>query len=261
MYPGAAIPSGIPPKPVLHGTSPPTASAAPSAIPRTHPQYMPNVTLPSGSPSMQMQPLDLGMSSSKNENNAPSPKRKGTPPVHLDRSDSPAEAKKRKLEPPSVSSPQILYSVVGQPQLTRVNEPTPLIASEATTITTVVNSYDTSIPTAGTSTPPAASTTSATNPVTLTENLPDLSVTPVCVDVVSAVRPSSADAVQQIALTAPTTNSDVTSVLCSGSQPVANTFGTTSGKESPTASIKVRKILNPTFSIAHNYHTSLFYRS
>ncbi|XP_045460548.1 lysine-specific demethylase 3A-like isoform X3 [Harmonia axyridis] len=220
IYPGTTIPSGIPPKPTIHGASPPTASAAPSGIPRSHPQYIPNVSIPSGmpgSPSMQMQPLDLGMSSSKHESNAPSPKRKGTP-VHMDRSDSPVEAKKRRLEPPSVTSPQVMYSVVGQPQLTRVNEPTPLIASEATTITTMVN-------TGATFEMAPSPVAMPANPVSLAENLPDLSVTPVSVEL--SARPSSAESSQQASLT----NSDSPAAV-----PTPNP--STSGKESPTTSIK-----------------------
>ncbi|XP_044761526.1 lysine-specific demethylase 3B isoform X2 [Coccinella septempunctata] len=241
IYPGTTIPSGLPPKPSIHGTSPPTASAAPSGIPRTHPQYMPNVTLPSGmpgSPSMQMQPLDLGMSSSSkqqqhhHDNNVPSPKRKGTP-VHMDRSDSPSvDAKKRKLEPPPVSSPQVLYSMVGgQPLLARVDEPTPLIASEATAITTVANAFETTAPSPrNVATPP--------NPVALTENLPDLSVTPVEV----SARPGSADSGLQSAQQ--TTNNEVSPVVAAATsaaaaaQPAASYCATATGKESPTASMK-----------------------
>nr|XP_015837929.1 PREDICTED: probable JmjC domain-containing histone demethylation protein 2C isoform X2 [Tribolium castaneum] len=125
--------------------SPPTAASAPRYIP--------------SAPSVQTQPLDLGVSK---YDPAVSPKRKATPvssisPVCL-------ETKKRRIE-------------TQPPQLARVSEPSPLIASAATTITTVVN-------TAAYRTPP------------ITSNSPIDSG-----DVSETVRPSSVESSQ------PTSNS------------------------------------------------------
>lgn len=144
------------------GTSPPSAQSAPSTgVARSqHSQY-----------TVQTQPLDLGVSSNKYDS-AMSPKRKGTPvssPVCLE--------KRRKLDSPSG---QPLYaSQQQQPQLARVSEPSPLIASAATTITTVVNT--------AAYTPPGALIN------TQVEALPDVSVTPVTTIPVEAVRPPSAE--------------------------------------------------------------------
>lgn len=136
------------------------------------------------------------MSSNKIENNQTvSPKRKASTPVsQIGGPSSPVclEVKKRRIDPSPISgitgisqpnltifSPQPQQQ---QPQLSRVSEPSPLIASAATTITTVVNTaaYRT----------PTASVTSLINqtPATLSENLPDVSVTTVTVE---PVRPAS----------------------------------------------------------------------
>lgn len=144
---------------VQHGTSPPSAASAPSSASRSHVQY----NLPNTTSTVQTQPLDLGISSNKYDT-AVSPKRKGTPvgnngPVCLE--------KKRKLDSPSQQQ-----TYTSQPQLARVSEPSPLIASAATTITTVVNTaaYRSSVPIIATQT-------------SLAETLPDVSVTPVTVTV------------------------------------------------------------------------------
>ncbi|XP_057340415.1 probable JmjC domain-containing histone demethylation protein 2C isoform X2 [Microplitis mediator] len=81
-------------------------------------------------PSVQTQPLDLGVERSV------SPKRKAsTPTDHLGQSVSLEIKKRRTEEPPTPLSLQC----VGPPVLSRVSEPSPLIASAATSITTVVN--------------------------------------------------------------------------------------------------------------------------
>lgn len=179
MYPGNVVPGGLSVKSSMqHGTSPPTAASAPSPVSRSHPQY----TLPgnthssqmSGSQSVQTQPLDLGVSSNKYDS-AVSPKRKATPinstppgPVCL-------EIKKRRVEPSTTPSPQsqVMYNT-SQPQLARVSEPSPLIASAATTITTVVN-------TAAYRGTPNTTSVAASTPAILTESLPEISVTTVAV--------------------------------------------------------------------------------
>ncbi|ERL87714.1 hypothetical protein D910_05104, partial [Dendroctonus ponderosae] len=85
----------------------------------------------------------------------------------------------------------------GQPQLARVSEPSPLIASAATTITTLVNTaaYRAPLPTimnslGGTQSPP------------LLTDLPDLSVTAVTVEV---PRPASTDSTHSIPIAKPGT--------------------------------------------------------
>lgn len=126
---------------------------------------------------VQTQPLDLGISSHKTENNQGlSPKRKASTPVSLPGGpNSPVclEVKKRRIDSPGVaySSSQMGSS---QPQLARVSEPSPLIASAATTITTVVN-------TAAYRTPNGTPLVSQ-SPTALTENLPDVSVTAVNIE-------------------------------------------------------------------------------
>lgn len=126
-----------------------------------------------GASSVQTQPLDLGVSSHKFDSSN-SPKRKAVPmgsgsgPVCLD-------VKKRRLEQPVVGSQvhgHSVFSSNSQPQLARVSEPSPLIASAATTITTVVNtaayrSPDNMVPTQ--------------NHPALMESLSDVSVTAVTV--------------------------------------------------------------------------------
>lgn len=191
MYPGGL---GLSIKPsVQHGTSPPTAASAPSPVSRSHPHYShPGVTQSPQNlqPSVQTQPLDLGVSSNKYDS-ASSPKRKGTPvsgaPVCLE--------KKRKIEQ-SVPSPQQqplhLYGANMQPQLARVSEPSPLIASAATTITAVVN--------AAAYRPPATSLSQTS----LADTLPDVSVTPVTVTS-ELQRPSSTEDSQPPILTVTTT--------------------------------------------------------
>lgn len=126
---------------------------------------------------MQTQPLDLGISSNKAESNQTlSPKRKASTPVSLSGGpNSPVclEVKKRRIDSPGIaySGPPTGQS---QPQLARVSEPSPLIASAATTITTVVN-------TAAYRTPNGTPLVSQ-SPTALTENLPDVSVTAVNVE-------------------------------------------------------------------------------
>ncbi|KAK6639119.1 hypothetical protein RUM43_007389 [Polyplax serrata] len=131
LYPGPppGIVSGlaVKPPPQHLGTSPPTASAAPHPSSRSSPLQVSPVL--HSTPTFQTQPLDLGVSE-----RSISPKRKG-PPLPMAAVDA---AKKRRNE-----SPQLLLEVPsishGQPLLSRVSEPSPLVAGAATTITTVVN--------------------------------------------------------------------------------------------------------------------------
>ncbi|KAK0086395.1 hypothetical protein PV325_003271 [Microctonus aethiopoides] len=126
------------PPPTMHG-SPPTAASAPlSRSVVTHPSHhisphQPAPTIQHSpapmSASFQTQPLDLGVERSS------SPKRKApTPNDHMGHPVS-LEIKKRRIEEPQPLSLQC----VGPPVLSRVSEPSPLIASAATSITTVVN--------------------------------------------------------------------------------------------------------------------------
>lgn len=110
------------------------------------PLHMSQASPPSAHPApqphaYQTQPLDLGISSDRDDSNC-SPKRRGTPIQNL--CDSPGmDNKKRRLE--SVGPPYQMESIHqyppanASPLLSRVSEPTPLIASAATTITTMVN--------------------------------------------------------------------------------------------------------------------------
>ena len=81
--------------------------------------------------SFQTQPLDLGVERSG------SPKRKAPTPIdhHPGQAVSLEISKKRRVEEPQPLSLQC----IGPPVLSRVTEPSPLIASAATSITTVVN--------------------------------------------------------------------------------------------------------------------------
>ena len=210
-YAVGSVPGGLSVKASVqhHGTSPPTAASAPLAVTRSHPQYMPGVTvsvqsLP-GAPSVQTQPLDLGVSSNKYEP-AVSPKRKATPvssgsPVCL-------ETKKRRIEAPQQPLP--IYVGAAQPQLARVSEPSPLIVSAAATITTVVNTA-------------AYRTPSLTSSSPNTDSLADVCVTAVSAE--NPVRPSSVESTQ-------------TSVQLSSS-PAPNPPSTQSETEAPNTPVKL----------------------
>lgn len=105
------------------GASPPAAHPAPLPL------------------SYQTQPLDLGISAERDDLNQ-SPKRRGTPIQNI--SDGIIDSKKRRVEspgPPFRMDSIQQYPPVNNssPLLSRVSEPTPLIASAATTITTMVN--------------------------------------------------------------------------------------------------------------------------
>ncbi|KYM79539.1 Lysine-specific demethylase 3B [Atta colombica] len=141
-FPGSLPGAKLPP-PTLHG-SPPTAASAPLSRPIAHsahlntsPHQQPVQTLQHAQPQIttafQTQPLDLGVERSG------SPKRKAPTPLLCDNtSGQPVSlevCKKRRTEEPQ---PLSLQSV-GPPVLSRVSEPSPLIASAATSITTVVN--------------------------------------------------------------------------------------------------------------------------
>ncbi|XP_011264721.2 probable JmjC domain-containing histone demethylation protein 2C isoform X3 [Camponotus floridanus] len=134
------------PPPPLHG-SPPTAASAPLSRPIAHPAHPAHLSTSPHQQSgqtlqhaqsqittaFQTQPLDLGVERSG------SPKRKAPTPLLCDNaSGQPVSlevCKKRRTEEPQPLSLQC----VGQPVLSRVSEPSPLIASAATSITTVVN--------------------------------------------------------------------------------------------------------------------------
>ncbi|XP_030757045.1 probable JmjC domain-containing histone demethylation protein 2C isoform X2 [Sitophilus oryzae] len=194
MYPSGPMPPASLSVKLLHqpGTSPPTASSAPLSTSRPHPSYSISPGPGGIQQQVQTQPLDLGISSNKSSNDQPtSPKRKTTPlgtPVCL-------EVKKRRVETPPGLTPTLQQNLKNfgnnlapQPQLARVSEPSPLIASAATTITTLVNTL------AAYRTPVTTMTTNllvpTQSPTSLTENLPDLSVTTVTLD---APRPASTD--------------------------------------------------------------------
>ncbi|XP_048524488.1 probable JmjC domain-containing histone demethylation protein 2C isoform X3 [Dendroctonus ponderosae] len=182
------------------GTSPPTPSSVPINTCRS------SYSMASGAAGIQQiqtQPLDLGIGPNKsNDNGQPiSPKRKSTPLC--------LEGKKRRIDSPNMQHglknfcnnvpPNLVVqsSLSGQPQLARVSEPSPLIASAATTITTLVNTaaYRAPLPTimnslGGTQSPP------------LLTDLPDLSVTAVTVEV---PRPASTDSTHSIPIAKPGT--------------------------------------------------------
>ncbi|XP_014488908.1 PREDICTED: probable JmjC domain-containing histone demethylation protein 2C isoform X3 [Dinoponera quadriceps] len=137
----SSMPAGKLP-PSLHG-SPPTAASAPRPI--VHPVHrtisphqQPSQTMqhvqPQINTAFQTQPLDLGVERSG------SPKRKAPTPLLCDNNAAGQPvalevSKKRRTEEPQPLSLQC----VGPPMLSRVSEPSPLIASAATSITTVVN--------------------------------------------------------------------------------------------------------------------------
>lgn len=193
IYAGGSVPGSLSVKPSVQlGTSPPSAASAPTSISRSHNQY--NTTQNLTASSVQTQPLDLGVSSNKYDS-AVSPKRKGTP-VSFGSNGPVCLEKKRKLDSPSQQQQQQasvppLYASQ-QPQLARVSEPSPLIASAATTITTVVNT--------AAYTPPG----SLINTQTVSESLPDVSVTPVTVPLEPARPPSTEEAQIPIAITTAT---------------------------------------------------------
>nr|XP_023022841.1 probable JmjC domain-containing histone demethylation protein 2C [Leptinotarsa decemlineata] len=183
------VPCRVSLKPVGSGTSPPAATSAPMSIARAYQPLTQNLT---GNQQVQTQPLDLGVSSNKYETNQGiSPKRKASTPISIPgHPNSPPvclEIKKPRIDPIVSTSAQpslsIFSSITSQPQLARVSEPSPLIASAATTITTVVN-------TAAYRTPPTsvAAALITHSPTTLAENLPDVSVTAVTIE---PVRPAS----------------------------------------------------------------------
>lgn len=197
------------------GTSPPTASSAPLSTSRMHANYSISPGPAGLQQNVQTQPLDLGVSSNKSSDNGQptSPKRKSTSivgaPVCL-------EVKKRRLDTPpglttvmpqnlknfsnNVAGPNMVPQpgMQGQPQLARVSEPSPLIASAATTITTLVNTAAYRAPVTTVSNPLGGTQ----SPTSLTENLPDLSVTAVTVEL---PRPASTDSTHSIPLTKPGT--------------------------------------------------------
>ncbi|PSN38314.1 hypothetical protein C0J52_23730 [Blattella germanica] len=129
------------------GSSPPSASAAPHPNSRSSPLQIPHQSSShhmAMTPVFQTQPLDLGVSSDRGSNRddlSGSPKRKGVPAHHSPGGMGIDATKKRRSDQPNLP-PQMLpqgLPALTQPLLSRVSEPSPLIASAATTITTVVN--------------------------------------------------------------------------------------------------------------------------
>ncbi|XP_060527245.1 probable JmjC domain-containing histone demethylation protein 2C isoform X2 [Cylas formicarius] len=179
MYPaGPAPPGGLSVKLLNQpGTSPPTASSAPLPASRTHPGF----GMSPGLPQVQTQPLDLGVGSNKSSEK-PQPS---------------FEVMRRRLLRLAEIRAETETQQQQQPQLARVSEPSPLIASAATTITTLVNTAAyRNLPTTTTTTVAAV----AAPPTVLTENLPDLSVTPVTTE---AARPPSAESITKPATPPP----------------------------------------------------------
>ncbi|XP_076294418.1 lysine demethylase 3 isoform X2 [Lasioglossum baleicum] len=136
-----SMPAAKLPPPPLHG-SPPTAASAPLSRPIAHPAHhtsphqQPGQTVQHAQPpintTFQTQPLDLGVERSG------SPKRKAPTPSLTENSGQPVSlevCKKRRTE----EQQPLPLQCVGPPILSRVSEPSPLIASAATSITTVVN--------------------------------------------------------------------------------------------------------------------------
>ncbi|XP_076257984.1 lysine demethylase 3 isoform X2 [Rhynchophorus ferrugineus] len=208
FYAAGPIPSASLSVKLLHqpGTSPPTAASAPLSTQRALPSYSISSGQVGIQQQVQTQPLDLGMSSNKSNNDQPtSPKRKSSQvigtPVCL-------EVKKRRIEtPPGLPTLQQNLKNFGnnvtggpQPQLARVSEPSPLIASAATTITTLVNTAAYRAPVTTMSNLLGATQ----SPTLLTENLPDLSVTAVTVE---TPRPASAESSHSIPSIKPATPS------------------------------------------------------
>lgn len=143
MYPGGTSLAVKPPS-QHQGSSPPSASAAPLPNPHSSPLQIPHQT--SGhhlgmTPVFQTQPLDLGVSSDRGSNRdelVGSPRRKGVPMHHSPGVVDPS--KKRRCDQQNLPPQQIMsQGALAQPLLSRVSEPSPLIASAATPITTVVN--------------------------------------------------------------------------------------------------------------------------
>lgn len=126
--------SKLPPPPIHHG-SPAGANSRPGAVHpahRTSPHTSQQIHSQSLATAIQTQPLDLGVERSG------SPKRKASTPIEA-ACGQPVSlemtCKKRRTDE-TISHP---LQCVGPPVLSRVSEPSPLIASAATSITTVVN--------------------------------------------------------------------------------------------------------------------------
>lgn len=146
-YTGSMPTGKLPPS--LHGSPPTAASAPPLSRPIVHPvhrtisphqqssQTMQHVQ-PQINTGFQTQPLDLGVERSG------SPKRKAPTPLLCDSNAAGQPvalevSKKRRTEEPQPQPQPLSLQCVGPPMLSRVSEPSPLIASAATSITTVVN--------------------------------------------------------------------------------------------------------------------------
>ena len=142
MYPGGTSLT-VKPHSQHQGSSPPSASAAPLTNPHSSPLQIPHQTPGHHlgmTPVFQTQPLDLGVSSERGNNRDDligSPKRKGLPIHHSPCIADPS--KKRRCDQPNLPLQVMSQGVLAQPLLSRVSEPSPLIASAATPITTVVN--------------------------------------------------------------------------------------------------------------------------
>lgn len=121
MYPAPAVKQSI--SHSMHGSSPPTATAAPLPMSRSPgiimlaPQQMPM------SMSFQTQPLDLGVSDRNRDDNI-SPKRKGTP-LHHPGSPIALDIKKKRVDSPihQQSSPLALNVPVHQTNQPQTSSP------------------------------------------------------------------------------------------------------------------------------------------
>lgn len=119
---------------------PPPAHSRSELRPFLPPGASPPAAHPAPPLSYQTQPLDLGISAERDDLDR-SPKRRATPVLNM--FDGVQDTKKRRIDTPSspfrMESIQQHPPVNNSPLLSRVSEPTPLIASAATTITTMVN--------------------------------------------------------------------------------------------------------------------------
>lgn len=190
-YTGSMPAAKLPPPP-LHGGSPPTAASAPLSRPIAHPAHhtsphqQPGQTVQHAQPqintSFQTQPLDLGVERTG------SPKRKAPTPSLTENSGQPVSlevCKKRRTEEPQPLSLQC----VGPPILSRVSEPSPLIASAATSITTVVNTTVALLAQSNTQTTQERTVVTAVSPTPRTAS-GDGSIRPASTGSVSSLNPT-----------------------------------------------------------------------
>lgn len=119
MFTAPAVKQNLPI--AMHGTSPPTASAAPLPMSRSPGGMMKlipsqNIGMQIGSP--QTQPLDLGVSDRNRDENC-SPKRKASTPIHHPSgSPVPFDVKKKRTDPPQCSPLALNVSATPSPPAT-----------------------------------------------------------------------------------------------------------------------------------------------